>query len=221
MQGPLDRDLSALSLPQPTSKPWSTAVDVSSGRGSFCVSVLWSTPHHWPCRRSLRGAAGGREPEPPALEEGGGRSLQKLYTASGNVYPLPVISESVKTVIADLPRHGERAGWQGLLLSCSLRHSSLFTGGLWTAGRLSGGSGASGCCFTPPACSWAHARNPGDQSWGGPCQDAQRGSYWGADVSLGSIISSHSCLLPSPPATGPEKASPAPAGLLHWKTLGD
>lgn len=137
--------------------------------------VLWSTPHHWPCRRSLKGGAGGREPEPPALEEGGGKSLQKLYTASGNVYPLPVISESVKTVITDLPQHRERAGWQGLLLSCSLRHKSLFTGGLWTAGRLSGGSGGNGCCSTPPACSWA--RNPVGQFWGSPCQDAQRGSY--------------------------------------------
>jgi hypothetical protein len=29
--------------------------------------------------------------------------LQKLYTISGNVYPLWAISESVKTVIADLP----------------------------------------------------------------------------------------------------------------------
>ena len=137
-------------VPPPPLPPASaTAMDTSCGQRRPCGSVPWIMPRHCPCKRSLRDGTGGRQLEPPALEEGDEGSLQKLYTASGNVCPPPAISASVKTVIADLPRHRERAGWQGLLLSCSLRHNSLFTGGLWTAERLSGGSGGKGCCPNP------------------------------------------------------------------------
>ena len=90
--------------------------------------------------------------------------MQKLYTASGNVCPPPAVSASVKTVIAGLPRHRERAGWQGLLLSCSLRHNSLFREGCGRRGACLVAPGARAAAPTP-ACSWARARNPGDQSW--------------------------------------------------------
>lgn len=85
------------------------------------------------------------------------------------------ISELVKTVIADLPRHRERAGWPGLLLSCSFRHNSLFTGGLWTVRRLSGGSGGKGSLQPHPLHSGPWPAALSDESCGAPCQDAQGG----------------------------------------------
>lgn len=80
------------------------------------------------------------------------RKIAKIVYTSGNVYPSPEVSESVKAVIAGLPCK-ERAGWQGLLLPGSLRHNSLFTGGIGTSRWLSGGSRAKPSALLP-ACFW-------------------------------------------------------------------
>lgn len=80
------------------------------------------------------------------------RKIAKIVYTSGNVYPSPKLSESVKAVIAGLPCK-ERAGWQGLLLPGSRRHNSLFTGGIGTSRWLSDGSRAKPVALLP-ACFW-------------------------------------------------------------------
>lgn len=127
------------------------------GRLQWCFLKhgLWGTSEVWAVHNSKSRFNGGDHKEGTRASRSRRecrRKIAKIVYTLGNVYPSPEVSESVKAVIAGLPCKN-RAGWQGLLLPGSLRHNSLFTGGIGTSRWLSGGSRAKPSALLP-ACFW-------------------------------------------------------------------